>query len=242
MKPLSFETPAVAAPRKGGLDRAWDMYDAYLFDIDGTLLHCKDAVHYFAFSAVLTEVTGHPVNLDGLPVQGKVDPGILRDAFARAGVAEAIWRPRLPQILEAMARHVEANAGGFQIEIKPGVHEVLSHLRDRGALLGLGTGNLERIAWAKLTACGLRDYFSFGGFSNEYEHRGPMIVAAVSEARRRTQADVSVLVVGDTPGDVHAAREAGVEVLAVATGIFSSADLQHADRVIGSLTELLSTS
>ena len=23
--------------------RAWDEYDAYLFDIDGTLLHCTDA-------------------------------------------------------------------------------------------------------------------------------------------------------------------------------------------------------
>ena len=240
MKPLpSASSTALAAPQGPGLARAWDAYDAYLFDIDGTLLHCKDAVHYFAFSAVLTEVAGHPVNLDGLPVQGKVDPGILRDAFARAGVAEATWRPQMPHILESMAEHVEANASGFQIEIMPDVREVLTHLRSRCALLGLGTGNLQRIAWAKLAACGLGEFFSFGGFSDEHEHRGTMIATAVEEACRRTHAGASVLVVGDTPGDIEAAREAGVEVLAVSTGIFSAAELQDADRVIGSLGELL---
>ena len=27
----------------------WDSADAFLFDIDGTLLNSRDAVHYFAF-------------------------------------------------------------------------------------------------------------------------------------------------------------------------------------------------
>ncbi len=33
--------------------RRWDAYDAYLFDIDGTLMNCTDAVHYFAFCEAL---------------------------------------------------------------------------------------------------------------------------------------------------------------------------------------------
>ena len=43
--------------------RAWDSYDAYLFDIDGTLLNCTDAVHYFAFCDTLTMLARRPLNL-----------------------------------------------------------------------------------------------------------------------------------------------------------------------------------
>ena len=220
------------------LQRPWDSYDASLFDIDGTLLHCEDAVHYFAFCDVLTRVAGHPVNLDGLPVQGKVDPGILRDAFDRAGVPESTWRPQLPLLLDDMSAHVEAHSDNFQITVKPGVLRVLRHLVNRGAQLGVGTGNLERIGWAKLRACGLREFFQFGGFSDHFEHRGDMIRAAAGQARTLTQPDATVLVIGDTPGDIDAAREAGLEVIAVATGIFRAEQLTEADLVIGSLLEL----
>ncbi len=220
------------------LSRAWDSYDAYLFDIDGTLLHAKDAVHYFAFCHVLTNVAGRPVDILGLPVQGKIDPGILRDAFARAGVPEEVWRPQLPQILDGMAAHVEANTADFRIEVLPGVREVLRHLRGRGALLGVGTGNLERIGWAKLTACGLREFFHFGGFSNGYEERGAMIAGAAAQARALTRPDAAVLVIGDTLGDIEAARFAGLDVLAVATGIFSAEELAQADLVVPDLSTL----
>ncbi len=227
-----------AAPRPAGLSRPWDGYDAYLFDIDGTLLHCEDAVHYFAFCDVLTRVAGHPVNLDGLPVQGKVDPGILRDAFARAGIPESTWRPQLPQILDDMAAHVEAHSEDFQITVMPGVVEALRHLRNCGAQLGVGTGNLERIGWAKLRACGLREFFHFGGFSDRFEHRGDMIRAAAAQARSLTKYDAAVLVIGDTPCDISAAREAGLEVIAVATGIFTAETLLNADLVVDSLLQL----
>lgn len=220
------------------LSRPWDAYDAYLFDIDGTLLHCSDAVHYFSFCHALTSVAGRPVDILGLPVQGKIDQGILRDAFARADVPESEWRPRLPDMLDAMGAHVEAHAAEFQIEVLPGVRKVLQLLRAKGAKLGTGTGNLQRIGWAKLNACGLRDYFDFGGFSDGYEQRGAMIAGAAEQARSLTSPEAAILVIGDTPGDIEAARFAGLEVLAVATGIFPAEQLSEADLVTGSLLEL----
>ena len=53
----------------------WDAYDAYLFDIDGTLLNATDAVHYFAFCEALTLLAGRPINLDGVNAHGNVDNG-----------------------------------------------------------------------------------------------------------------------------------------------------------------------
>ncbi len=230
---------ASAMPTQNTLRRVWDDYDAYLFDIDGTLMHCRDAVHYFAFCDALSHAAGRPLNLDGLPVQGKIDPGILRDAFARAGVPERQWRPQLPALLERMGAHVEAHAADFDIEVLPGVRETLRHLQQRGKLLGVGTGNLERIGWAKLRHCGLRDFFTLGGFSDPYEARGDMIAGAASAARvMLNNPNAAVLVLGDTPGDITAARVAGVDVIALATGIYPADQLQDADRVLASMLDL----
>src|SRR6185503_10778846 len=57
------------APR-GSLPRAWDGFDAYLFDVDGTLLNCKDAVHFFAFRNALRTLSGRELNLDGVTAHG----------------------------------------------------------------------------------------------------------------------------------------------------------------------------
>src|ERR1043166_4408679 len=48
----------------------WDAADAYLFDIDGTLLNSRDAVHYFSFRNAVRQVLGVEVGIDGVPVLG----------------------------------------------------------------------------------------------------------------------------------------------------------------------------
>ena len=55
------------------------------FDIDGTLLHCTDAVHYFAFCEALKSVAGQSMTLEGVTAHGNVDTGILRDALPAGG-------------------------------------------------------------------------------------------------------------------------------------------------------------
>ena len=199
----------------------WDRYDVFLFDIDGTLLHCTDAVHYFAFCEALSGVAGRPLNLDGVTAHGNVDVGILRDAFALAGLAEEVWRPRLPGLRDGMCRFAERNAGDFRIEVLPAVEEVLASLRAQGKLLGVATGNLEGIGRAKLRHAGLLDFFAFGGYSDLCEYRRDVFAHAVSQARALAGTAASICVVGDTPEDIRAARANALDVVAVATGIYS---------------------
>ena len=208
------------------LSRAWDAFDAYLFDIDGTLLNCQDAVHYFAFCDALSAVAGRPLNLDGVVTHGNTDLGILRDAFARQGVGEAQWRPRLDEIVACMGAQVEANREQLRMDVLPGVREVLGHLRARGAVLSTATGNFARIGEAKLGQCGLRAWFDLCGYSDGYETRAEVFRAALAGARALAGAEASVCVFGDTPADVQAAHANGLEVIAVATGIYSRAQLE----------------
>ncbi|HVG27061.1 MAG TPA: HAD family hydrolase [Acidobacteriaceae bacterium] len=227
------------------LGRAWDAFDAYLFDIDGTLMHCTDAVHYFAFNDALTAIAGHPLTIDGVVAHGNVDIGIIRDAFARAGIPESTWRPRLGEMLRRMGTFVSERRGDLCIDVLPQVREVLGHLRTRGAILGTATGNLEVIGRAKLDRVGLLDLFHFGGWSDASETRGDVFRHAAAKARELTARNgaepPALCVVGDTPADVRAARENGLKVIAVATGIYTFETLaaEHPDLLIRSLEDLL---
>src|SRR5258708_11334192 len=140
----------------------WTVYDCYLFDIDGTLLNSRDAVHYHAFHRAVATVFGLEFRLDGVPVHGNTDVGILRAYLDSAGVAESIWHPQLSRVIDLMSADVELNAAGLRPELCPAIIELLDHLSSSGKLLGVASGNLERVGWAKLRACGLRERFSFG--------------------------------------------------------------------------------
>lgn len=165
------------------------------------------------------------MNLEGVVAHGNTDVGILRDALARAGVSDTAWRPMLNSIREQMCAFVQRDENNLCATTLPGVERVLGHLRERGAVLGVATGNLEVIGKLKLSHCGLLDYFDFGGFSDLYEYRKDVFAAATQKARELAGGSAAVCAVGDTPADIHAAKSNGLEVIAVATGNYSTEQL-----------------
>ena len=221
LNPMQIASSHTIAPPPA---KPWDSFDAYLFDIDGTLLNCADPVHYFAFLDALTWAAGRPLNLDGVVVHGNTDVGILADALTLAGIEEGTWRPRLPEMQQRMATLVERDEQDIVAAPLPGVLEVLTHLQTRGALLGVATGNIEAIGWAKLRRAGLDHFFSFGGFSNHCPTRPEVFREAARQARALRPA-ASICVLGDTPSDITSAHANDLPVIAVATGVFTAADL-----------------
>jgi phosphoglycolate phosphatase-like HAD superfamily hydrolase len=203
----------------------WDAAEAYLFDIDGTLLNSRDAVHYFSFRNAARQVLGVEVGIDGVPVHGNTDPGILRAALRKAGVHDDVIDANLAKIVEHMCAEVRRNHGDMRPELCPSILELLSYLRDRGKLLAAASGNLEPIGWLKLEKAGLRALFAFGSFSFPRESRAEIFQHGIDLARERLGKNTVVAVVGDTPSDIEAAHSVGAPVIALATGIFSFADL-----------------
>ncbi len=215
----------------------WDDCGAYLFDIDGTLLHAHGGVHTRSFNSAVEKVLGHPLSIDGVPVHGSTDTAILRDAFVHAGIPEGVWQPRQEEILEQMRAEVREHRALMSVTVMPGVLPVLQHLKDRGKLLGVATGNLEEIGWLKIEVAGLRDWFTFGGFSDKHAVRSEMIANAVQAGNC---AGLTTCVVGDTPSDIAAARANGLPVIAVATGVYSYDELlQHEPEVCTPTLEAL---
>jgi phosphoglycolate phosphatase-like HAD superfamily hydrolase len=203
----------------------WDLEPAYLFDIDGTLLRSQDRIHYTSFFTSVRKVMGCELVLDDVVVHGNTDPGILRDAFRAAKLEDSECHPALEDILAAMRADVVSQRDAMLVRVMPGVVAALAHLRAKGAVLGVATGNLEVIGWQKIEIAGLREWFTFGGFSDRFAERADMVGHAARLARAIVGANASVCIVGDTPADIMAAQANKLPVIAVATGRYSYDEL-----------------
>ena len=203
----------------------WDAQDAYLFDIDGTLLRSRDRVHFESFASSVHRVTGIEITLAGILLHGSTDTAILREAWRQAGIPVQVLEERMEAILEAMRNTVVERRHELDLIRMPGVEQTLDHLARRGALLGVATGNLEMIGWIKVEQAGLRQWFRFGGFSDHFPVRSELIGKAADKARELAGRGASICVVGDTPRDIEAARANFLSVIAVATGKYSFDEL-----------------
>ena len=162
---------------------AWDEQNAYLFDIDGTLLRDPDRVHFDSFASSVHRVTGFEITLAGILLHGSTDTAILREAWRQAGIPAAVLEEQMESILEAMRNTVAERRHEMRVVRMPGVEQALDHLARRGAILGVATGNLETIGWIKVEQAGLRQWFRFGGFSDHFPVRSELIGAAADKAR-----------------------------------------------------------
>jgi len=215
-------------------------FDAYLFDIDGTLMNMRDAIHYFAFRNALKKVFGFDATIDGVPVHGNTDIGILRAVCRLQGIPDTEFEKHLPQVIAMMSAEVSARAAEVRADLCPFIPQLLTRLTESGKLLGIVTGNFEAIGWTKLTATGLRSHFAFGSFSDHTERRADIFRNGLAEVHRRLGRSARTVVIGDTPSDIHAAREAGLPILSVATGIFQQSELAalNPDLCLSNCTEL----
>ena len=220
----------------------WIAAEAYLFDIDGTLLNCRDPVHYRAFQQATRQVLGIEPSLEGLQLHGNTDIGILRAALAREGLADGALDSDLPRIVELMCAEVLSNREHLLAEACPSIRDLLVFLLERGKLLGAASGNLEPIGWLKLEIAGLKSLLSFGAFAWPRESRAEIFRHGITLARQRLGHHASVYVVGDTPADIQAAKIVEAPVIAMATGIYSFPDLVACapDACFTSASDLLS--
>lgn len=111
-----------------------------------------------------------------------------------------------------------------------GVDRAIDAARERGMALGLGTGNVLEGARLKLQHVDLYRHFSFGGFGDDHELRVELIRRGAergAEKLGKKLDECRVVIIGDTPKDVDAARGIGAESIGVGTGSFSAAALRE---------------
>jgi len=200
-------------------------------------------VHREAFRHAFETVYGLPLSLDGVPAAGRTDTWLLLEALRRAGVEEQQARALMPRAFVAMQNYADAYLGDLRGNVLPGILEVLAGLHDAGQMLGLLTGNLSRIAMAKMRHAGLAAYFDTGGFGEESDVRAHLVPVALRHASERAGHTISpkhAVIIGDTPFDIEAGATHGTRTVGVATGPFDEDQLRAAgaDLVLPSFAEV----
>jgi phosphoglycolate phosphatase len=196
-----------------------------LFDIDGTLITTGGA-GYRAIKRALEITMGVERALEGIPVAGRTDSIILRDAV-RAIDGRELTQDLLDRVLETYMATLQAEMelvrGGPGV--LPGVRTLLARLESDPAFhVALLTGNFSQTAKIKLSYFDLWKAFPWGAFGEDAVERNDLLPVAIARYRARTGQDIAaadIVIIGDTPNDVEVARVGGARSVCVTTGQFN---------------------
>ncbi len=218
------------------LNASWQRpYDAYLFDLDGTLIDTVPDL-----SRALNACLAHA----GL---AQVDESLARHWVghgARVMIREALAHHDADGDAEALFHvfidHYQANIACHSAPY-PSVVDTLDTLRQRGAKLAVITNKLEGLSRLLLAELELDAYFDLivGGDTASAPKPDAAPVRLCLERLGVAAADA--LFVGDSETDVNAARAAGTPVVCVRDGYNQGRDVNdlRPDGVIDLFEELL---
>ena len=232
-----------------------------LFDIDGTLMRGAPPVHRQALcdaACAVFGVTLKPAEFG--QTAGMTDSAIARRELRAAGLGDADISAGLAAFCVAAAEAYERLApADLSAYHTPHALAALDWLREREVTLGLVTGNIERIAWRKLSAAGLAGRFVqarplasaawtvapwIGSFGDQGEERATLPPLALTRAAQLIgirPAAADTWIIGDTPADISCGVAHGLRSIAVATGPIHSLDDLRAcgpDATLRDLSEL----
>lgn len=196
-----------------------------LWDIDNTLLYTGGAGS-IAMTRAFRDLYGIEDAFSRVEFSGRSDRAIFRDG-ARAHGIESDLEVELARFVDAYVPHLQRALAETRGRLMPGVPALLRAFDGRDDVVqGLGTGNFRRTGEAKLVHYGIAGFFprTVGGFGDDHDDRGELIRIGI-ERLRNGSGDGRVVVIGDTPNDVAAARANGAFALGVATGRDSVEDL-----------------
>ncbi|MET9448667.1 HAD family hydrolase [Streptomyces cinerochromogenes] len=212
------------------------MPELVLWDIDHTLTAIRGLGREL-WAAAFEQVTG-VVMREQADVTGSTERVILRETARLHGIpySDELFT-RFAEVLGAfhVRRAAELRERGHAL---PGAVGVLAALADRGVRQSVVTGNARSAAEVKLAVFGLDGYLELecGAYAEDGEERPELLRIALERA---DVAPEKAVFLGDTPADVVGGHEAGVRVVAVATGRTSAAELQgaKADVVLDGLSD-----
>ncbi len=196
-----------------------------LFDIDQTLVNTGGA-GLRALDRACHKLFDIDHAMDGISPHGKTDPAIVREILRVRLENPSPSGREIETILESYLYFLKDEIRlSPAYRVLPGIIALLDHLvAHDDALLGLATGNIEMGGRVKLERGGLNRYFEFGGFGSDSEDRTELVrkgaVRAADKSGRSFQPP-DVFVIGDTPLDIAAGKNAGFKTVGVATGSYS---------------------
>lgn len=203
-----------------------------LWDVDHTLVETR-GVGFAIYQRAFPAATGGPL-VELARVSGRTELDIMRETLRINGIEPTD---------EAGGKLAAALVHGYddardELAVTgralPGACDTLATLAaDPAIFQTVLTGNLREVARIKLEVFGLDQFLDLkaGAYGDDHADRAELVAIAQERARQRTGIAFNkdtTMIIGDTPNDVAAGRQAGVKVIGVATGKSSVGELQDA--------------
>jgi len=200
-----------------------------LFDIDGTLLTVNSVNRRILMDA-LKEVYGTEGSAGTHNFAGKMDSIIIYEVLQNAGLSDAEITEKFERAKQTYIDMFRSHAKPSDVMLMEGIRELLDRLSARSELmLGLLTGNFEGSGRHKLLLPEINHYFPFGAFADDGLHRNELPPIAVEKAYQLTGkrfSEQEIVIIGDTEHDIVCARVLNAKSIAVATGTYTTEELQ----------------
>lgn len=211
------------------------MYQAILFDLDGTLTESGIGITRCVQYAL--EKTGKPEpDLEKLLVF--VGPPLMEQFMKYADLDEQTARQAVEYYRERYAV-----TGIFENAVYPGIPELLEELRQKGYRLAVASSKPEKYVKQILDYFQLTEYFHeiVGSEMNGNRTQKSQVIEETLRRLGLSDNRKQVLMVGDREHDVLGARQAGMDCVAVSYGYGSMEELQGAEplQIVDSAEELL---
>ena len=195
-----------------------------LWDIDGTLIRTKRPNSSSPHKNVLRR-RGYSFDEARLGLSGFTDYEVFLELVNNDG--DELNETQLRGIFYELDEEAQNLDKESLFDLYPGVRSILEVLSLRGWAHGILTGNTSARMAAKLKLAGISDYFTedFLYSCNFGDSREDIARNARNALNHKNQH--RVLIIGDTPKDITAAKFSGFPIISVATGSFSMTDLSN---------------
>lgn len=203
-------------------------FNGIIFDIDGTLTSTNNLIHE-AFNFITKKYLNKELSWEELiNLFGPTEDQIIDEMFGEksAEVKKDYYS------FYAEKHHLA--------DLYPGVKELLEKLKMKGVLLSIFTGKGRKASEITLKKLEIYDYFDYIVTGDEVENCKPSAEGIIKFLDAYNLERERVIMVGDSPSDVKAAKSAGVKVASVVWDSYAKEEVMQlkSDYIFESVEEL----
>jgi HAD superfamily hydrolase (TIGR01509 family) len=196
-------------------------YRGVLLDVDGTLIDSVEA-HGRSWQQALAD-HGHEIHL--LAIERLIGMGGDHLVEKLTGI-----RKDTAEFKAMSKRHGELFRDHYLAKLRPvtGARELVLQLQLAGYHIAVASSAKRHDLDQLLAVANVRDLIEHGATSDDAERTKPdpdIIEAAAAKLPCRRD---ELVMIGDTPFDIESARRAGIDTIAVASGVFAAAEMTGA--------------
>lgn len=178
-------------------------YDGIIFDVDGTLASTNDLI-FASFNYITKKYMNKTLtNEEIISLFGPTEDGILKNWF----------QEKYPAVSKDY--HEYYRDKHHMADLYPGIKDLLKFIKSKDVLLSIYTGKGREAALITLEVLEIIEYFDMIVAGDDVKEHKPSPEGIEIFINKFNLDKKKVLMVGDSPGDIKAARSAGVKIASV---------------------------